>query len=1054
MPVRLSVGWITLALSAALLLPLSAIAAGDGDTAAVLRVGVYDNMPLSGWTADGKPQGFFVDVWELIAKKEQISYVYQRCSLSDCLEMTRLGQLDAALVVAGTPSRREFLAFPDTSVLNNWGTVYVGKHISIESILDLNGKTVAIDSGDAHGTAFQSLIKSFGLTAEIIHTNSFAEVFSRIHEGKVDAGVVARTFGEREDRHFHVKRTSVIFNPIGVSIAFPRKKHEALIAGIDRELPRLVADQSSGYHAALDKWMGVAHGSRVSSWLYPALGLALAGLIIAGGIAYVFRRQVRKRTDEIRRQEERFRVMFDASNDAMCTLQNGVFFDFNRQTAALFGCSGPEDLLGRSPADFSPPIQPDGTPSREGVQKKIAAALAGEAVRFEWKQRKCDGTLFDTEVLLSALPVDGDRVVFGVFRDISQRKEYEHRILETSSLLKRLLEYAPTPITFLDMNNRVMLWNNAAARIYGWTEQEVYGKELPYISPEERIHVYEKIHEVHETGQPMQYESTRTTRSGKVLEVLVIIAPLRNLDGTPQGIIGIHLDITEQKAASRKVLETTELLRTIVDNAPTPILLLDAEYRVRMWNPAAERVYGWTADEVMGKAVPYLVGPEKSMVFSRLDNAFLDGKPAVYESRRIAKDGSELFVLAASAPVRGVDGGHCGVVGVHIDITEQQRLQKQLLQSQKMDAVGRLAGGIAHDFNNLLTAIIGYASFIAELAKTPEKKDAYARQIIEVANRAAALTKSLLVFSRKQETEFSVVNIQDLLNDILKLIGRVIGEDIEVTTRVEGVLLPVLGNAGQLGQVMINLATNARDAMPEGGKVSIAAEQVYIDQSFVETHGFGRIGPYIMISVSDTGTGIARENLKVIFEPFFTMKEQGKGTGLGLSIVYGIVEAHGGFIDAYSEAGCGTTFKIYLPVVSTGTEAGGIEPPGPLPGGTETILLAEDDDLIRNILTHALETVGYHVLACKDGIQARAVFMEKADTIALLLTDVIMPKMNGKMVSEEAKARCPKVKVLFLSGYTADILEEKMHLDSRFDIMYKPVSPAQLVRKVRQVLDS
>ncbi len=209
-----------------------------------------------------------------------------------------------------------------------------------------------------------------------------------------------------------------------------------------------------------------------------------------------------------------------------------------------------------------------------------------------------------------------------------------------------------------------------------------------------------------------------------------------------------------------------------------------------------------------------------------------------------------------------------------------------------------------------------------------------------------------------------------------------------------------------------------------------------------------------MISVSDTGIGIAREHLKVIFEPFFTTKEQGKGTGLGLSIVYGIVEAHGGFIDIYSEAGCGTTFKIYLPVVSTGAEAGGVEHAGPLPGGSETILLAEDDDLIRNILTQSLEAAGYRVLACRDGIQARAVFLEKADNIALLLTDVIMPKMNGKLLSDEAKARRPEVKVLFLSGYTADILEEKMHLDSRFDIMYKPISPAQLVRKVRQVLDS
>ncbi len=367
-------------------------------------------------------------------------------------------------------------------------------------------------------------------------------------------------------------------------MAFPKGRQARLAASIDRILPPLIADHNSAYHVVFDKWMGMAHAGSIPSWVFPALGFAVGGLVIGMVTAYGFRRQVRIKTDEVRKQEDRFRAIFNASNDAMFTLRNGLFSDCNARTVSLFGCSRVEDLIGRSPADFSPPVQPDGKRSGESAEEKITAALAGETVRFEWKHKKVDGTLFDVDVLLSVLEIAGDKVVLAVVRDISERKEYEHQILETSSLLKRLLEYAPTPITFLDMNNRVMLWNNAAARIYGWTEQEVYGKELPYMSPEERVHVYQQIEKVHETGRPMQYESTRTTRAGKNLDVLVIIAPLMALDGTHQGIIGIHLDVTEQKASSRKVLETTELLRTIVDSAPTPILLLDAEYRVRMWN--------------------------------------------------------------------------------------------------------------------------------------------------------------------------------------------------------------------------------------------------------------------------------------------------------------------------------------------------------------------------------------------------------------------------------------------------------------------------------------
>lgn len=894
------------------------------DARPVLRVGVYDNPPHSLWK-DGKPEGFFVSVWELIARKEGIAYEYQSCSLQNCLEKLRAGQLDATLVVAGTPARREYLDFPSTPVFNNWGTVFVRKQLPVESLLDLKGKKIAIDPGDAHGTAFQELMRNFGFAVEIVPAGSFTEVFTFIHEGKVDAGVVARTFGEREEHRFDIKRTSVIFNPIGVSIAFSKGRHMNVATAIDRELPPLVADQNSEYHALLDKWMGVARTRQFPSWIYLALGLMVSGLVTVGGSAYVFRRQVQLKTAEVRKQEERFRAIFDASSDAIFTLKDGVLTDCNAHTPALFGYPDKEKLLGRSPVDFSPEMQPDGKSSLVSAQEKIAAACSGESLHFEWQHKRSDGELIDADVVLSPLDLAGGRQLVAVVRNI-----------------------------------------------------------------------------------------------------------------------------TDRKISERKIQETTSLLRAIVDNAPTPILMLDGDYRVQMWNPAAERVYGWSAEELMGKKLPYLDGDEREKVRDALDHACAEGTPVVYESHRKTKEGRDLIVLAASAPVLGTDG----IVGVHVDITEQKRIQGQLLQAQKMDAVGRLAGGVAHDFNNLLTAIVGYATFITDLAETAEKKDDYARSIIDVANRAAALTKSLLVFSRKHEAEFARVNIHDVINDFLKLIGRIIGEDVKVTTRMEGTSLPVTGNAGQLGQLLLNLATNARDAMPDGGTISISARQVVIDESFVAAHGMGVPGWYVLLVVSDTGTGIAREHLKQIFEPFFTTKEAGKGTGLGLAIVFGIVQTHHGFIDVYSEVGVGTTFKIYLPVQEADVIRENEIQTGPAPGGKETILVAEDDELIRQILIQSLTNAGYQVVACRNGAEAFELYQKYRREISLILSDVVMPKMNGKALHDSVKADRPDMKMIFLSGYTSDILEDRIQLETNVDVMYKPVSPVQLLQKIRTVLDS
>jgi nitrogen-specific signal transduction histidine kinase len=401
------------------------------------------------------------------------------------------------------------------------------------------------------------------------------------------------------------------------------------------------------------------------------------------------------------------------------------------------------------------------------------------------------------------------------------------------------------------------------------------------------------------------------------------------------------------------------------------------------------------------------------------------------------------------------------LIGVAEDITTRRQTeealrqsQAELLQAQKMEAVGRLAGGVAHDFNNILAVIVMYGSLLRERAAGDATEQGYLDQILKSAERAANLTRSLLTFSRKRvEAELRALDLNEVVQGIAKLLLRVLGEQVEVRTHLRGQELVVRGDAGQLEQVVMNLGTNARDAMPEGGVLTIETAIQEIDPEFVAAHGFGRIGRYAVLTVTDTGTGMDEQTRRRIFEPFFTTKEVGRGTGLGLAIVYGIVKQHDGFISVYSQVGQGTAFRIYLPLVTRAATAP--EPPGAaaVPGGSELVLLAEDEEEVRRITRAILEEHGYRVLEAADGEEAVRVFRAAEERIDLFLSDVIMPRMNGREALAEMRRSDPGLRVLFTSGYTADVLEQKGILAAPGELVSKPASPTDLLRRVRELLD-
>ncbi|MDH4230630.1 MAG: PAS domain S-box protein [Nitrospirota bacterium] len=501
--------------------------------------------------------------------------------------------------------------------------------------------------------------------------------------------------------------------------------------------------------------------------------------------------------------------------------------------------------------------------------------------------------------------------------------------------------------------------------------------------------------------------------------------------------------------------ESLVKLSHAVEQSPVSIVITDAKGDIEFVNPKFTQITGYTFEEVLGKNPRILKSGETSPEeYKRLWESITSGRiwHGYFHNRK--KSGELFWESASISPIQNEDGTITHFVAIKEDITEQKKLEEQLRQSQKMEAVGQLAGGIAHDFNNMLTAILGYGSLLSGRLDEDSPLRHYADQILAVGEKTANLTRQLLAFSRKQIIRPRPVDPNEIIRGIEKFSQRLLGEDIEVKTRLDERELTVMVDPGQMEQVLVNLFTNARDAMPDGGVLSISTGIVELDEEYAHQYGMSNPGRYVLLTVSDTGSGMDEKTREKIFEPFFTTKAFGKGTGLGLSIVYGIIKQHGGHINVYSEAGKGSSFKIYLPLISRTQEEEEQYAVSAVPsGGKETILIAEDNEEVRGFTRHVLEGSGYTVIETVDGEDAVAKFEDNKDRVNLLLLDVIMPKKSGKEVSDIAKRIRPDIKILFTSGYTADIIHKKGIFDKGLDFISKPASPKELLGKIRETLD-
>jgi two-component system, cell cycle sensor histidine kinase and response regulator CckA len=750
--------------------------------------------------------------------------------------------------------------------------------------------------------------------------------------------------------------------------------------------------------------------------------------------------------------EQRFRTIFDSANDAIliCDLAIGKNLDANQRFCELYGYTR-EEARQLTIADL---ISGDTSYTLKNALARMKKAAAGKPQTFEWQTRDKSGRFFWVEVNLRRVTIAGGERLLVTARDVTERKQAAEALRESMERYRSLVENVDLGITLVDSNHQIVMANAAFGRWFNKPAGEFMRKEC-FREFEKRTSVC--LHcpgtVAMQSGKKATVDTRGVREDGSEFEVRINAFPVFDVAGKATQFIEVVEDITERRAAEEEVKNTLSLLSATLEATADGILVRDTAGRIITYNQKFADMWRFPAAVLLTRddrqmrafVLDQLKDPERFLAITEKQYVLLED-----ESCDILEFKDGRIFERVSRPQR-IEGKIVGRVTSFREVTEHRRLEDQLRQSQKLESIGTLAGGVAHDFNNILTTIIGHANLLQMRMGENNLLRSNVDQILSASERAANLTQSLLAYSRKQISKPVPVELNAVIRGFEILLRQVIPESIDFRNSLATDGLTIMADSGQLEQVLMNLVTNARDAMPQGGHLFVGTQPVTIDHEFVHAHGFGKPGYYALLSVTDNGSGMDKRTRQRIFEPFFTTKEVGKGTGLGLAMVYGIVKQHDGFINVYSEPGQGTTFRIYLPLIDSAVQQPENLEIRPLKTGSETILLVEDDGDLRQLLQEVLESGGYGVIEAVDGEDGIARFIEHKEDIHLVLSDVMMPGKNGKEAFDRMREIRDNIRVLFISGYPAAATREI--LDEELDYLSKPVFPRELLLKIREVLD-
>lgn len=768
----------------------------------------------------------------------------------------------------------------------------------------------------------------------------------------------------------------------------------------------------------------------------------------------------RKKAEQALKDSEiKYRSIFENAVEGIFqSTPEGRFNSVNPAMARMCGFESPEEMI-LSVTDIK--NQHYVKPEERDEYRRIMDAN-GVVENFEHQIYRKDGAKIWVSTNSRAVKDEDGNVLFyeGTHENITKRKNIEDALKKNEAMLQSILRASAVGIGLLI--DRVFVWvNDYVTFITGYTKDDLLGKSarIFYENDEEFLRVgTEKYAEIREKGKG-SVETRWKRKDGQIVDIFLSSVPIDSQD-LSAGVVFTALDITSEKRAKTALKASEEKFRMIAELLPQTIFETDITGNLTYANRHSFEQFGYTGEDIAkGISVFDMIAPEERLkAVHNIEMTLKSENKAGREYLAVRKDGATFPIYVYSTPIIK-DGRPAGLRGIAVDISERKKaeearktLEMQLMQSQKMEAVGKLAGGIAHDFNNILTTIIGYSELALMKMQSDNPVKGYIKNILSSSQRAANLTRGLLAFSRKQVMELKPLNINDIIHAAKIILERLLTEDITLKIELADENLVVMADEAQLTQVLMNLATNAKDAMPDGGDIYINIRRFVMDEGFVDRNAFGDKGDYALISFSDTGNGIEKDIIDKIYEPFFTTKEVGKGTGLGLAIVYGVVKQHKGYINVYSEKGKGTNFNIYIPLVRMKPEIHSVNNED-VTGGNETILIAEDNHEVRQLTKTILESKGYKVIEAIDGVDAIKRFEQNKGEIDMVILDVVMPNKNGQEANEAIQKIKPGVPVIFVSGYTADIVLGKGVNGSAINYISKPLIPDDLLRKVRAVID-
>ena len=740
--------------------------------------------------------------------------------------------------------------------------------------------------------------------------------------------------------------------------------------------------------------------------------------------------------------------------------ETGRILGTNACMRAMYGFDAHDDISDICFRDLSPNVEPY-TEARAIALVKSADSV--DTLAFEWRAKKKNGDIFWVEVSLKKALIHGVPLVIALVLDISDRKRVEEEALGKQLFSEALTKSLPGIFylyTYPEL--RLQYWNKNFESLLAYTDEELKNFYLPdWFKPELKDQVLKAVEVAMEKGMNT-LEADLQIKNGK--SVPCLMTGVRFESSGKTYLVGVGIDISDRKRAEAALRESEAQKRAMLENIADVITILDENAVIRYKSSNVERWFGWKSEELIGIIAWDNIHPDDCFRLKTIFGILLEEPrtPMTFQSRYRCKDESYKWIeftavnLLHDPDIRGILVNYQDISKRKRNEEEKQKLQNQLLQAQKMESVGRLAGGVAHDFNNMLSIIIGRAELALMKLDSSDPLFADLCEIEAVGKRSADLTGQLLAFARKQAIAPRIMDLNKTIDSMLSMIRRLIGENISLIWKPCDYIWNVKMDQAQIDQLLANLMVNARDSISDVGVITIETANLELDRSCCESHVDFTPGDYVLLAVSDSGCGMDDETLAHIFEPFFTTKTLGQGTGLGLSTVYGIVKQNKGFITIASEQGKGSTFKIYLPRSLENIPArqgNHLDETRPM-GGTETIVLVEDEPAILEVTQTMLEALGYTVLASGSPVTAREIAAGHPGAIDLLLSDVVMPEMNGLELSKQLLSQFPNLKHLFMSGYTADVIAHRGVLDKGVNFIQKPFTMKELALKVRGVLDS